>query len=213
MTPASDNTIKFNENVPVQFCPKAAQGRAVSGLYGPRFMFTAVDGRKAFVDGDEASALEEAMRKYRIRPGEDFITVTKIKHGRSSFLKIEPADEPGLADDEPPAPVSAPRGPRRPAPSGSTYGPNLEAKLAQSVELARQHGPAAFISPRQVDQAEQLREITTAHAKLLAALMCAVDCALEAQNYAASRGAEIHFSEESIRCMAATLFINEQGGR
>jgi hypothetical protein len=55
--------------------------------------------------------------------------------------------------------------------------------------------------------------VTTAQAKLMAALCVAIDSAAEATQYAKQRGMPLSFTGEDIRCMANTIIIgNEQRG-
>jgi hypothetical protein len=49
--------------------------------------------------------------------------------------------------------------------------------------------------------------------KLMACLLVAVDCAVEAQAYAVSKGLDVQFTSEDVRAIANTLFINQNGGR
>lgn len=57
------------------------------------------------------------------------------------------------------------------------------------------------------------KHVTTASAKLMAALCCAIDAAVEASAYAARKGMPLTFSGEDVRTMAATLIIsNDRNG-
>jgi hypothetical protein len=213
MTPASD-LIKFTLDVPQIFCPKFVEGKSVHSNYEEgRQMFTAVDGRKVFVNDDEARTLVEGMRYHQIRPGEDFVRVTKRKtRGGAQFLQVERAeDDPDESGTLPVPAPPPPRAPRTPAAAKPAYGGSLEAKLTDSVRIAREHGAAAFITPKQ-DEPQRI-ELTPAAVAITAALCAAVDAALEAQAYAVRRGLELRFTEESIRCIGATIFINQQGAK
>ncbi|MBV9446607.1 MAG: hypothetical protein JO345_12030 [Streptosporangiaceae bacterium] len=68
--------------------------------------------------------------------------------------------------------------------------------------------PAADASVR----AEAPPVVTTAQAKLLAALCVAIDSACEAQAYAARKGMPLNFTGEDIRCFANTILINAERG-
>jgi hypothetical protein len=80
---------------------------------------------------------------------------------------------------------------------------------AQTIErlyTARSEAPAAPVPQRE--------PVTPASAKMCAAMCAAVDAALETQAYAARRGLDVEFSEESIRCIGLSIYIsNEKGGR
>jgi len=61
-------------------------------------------------------------------------------------------------------------------------------------------------------RAEAAPVVTTAQAKLLAALCVAIDSACEAQAYAARKGMPLNFTGEDIRCFANTILINAERG-
>jgi hypothetical protein len=220
MTRPHAGEIKFEYGIPQVFRLKFLEPKSFDGSYGVRGMYTAADEgfgeRKIWMDWEQASNLAIELRALGIRAGEP-IRVTKVKHDRGGghgYL-VARADErsapaPRVAQSEAPAWVS-----REDA--------HTEALLEKSVQMVREHGREAFRAPApppgdlasaRAATSSNDSEMAPGAAGLAGALMAAVDAALEATAYAARKGLELTFSEESIRALAATVYIqNAKGGR
>ena len=228
--PRAGDTIKLEYGVPQIACFKWLEGKSVPSQFGTRAMFTAIDSRKLFVDGEDANDIERGMRELGIRPGEDFVRLTKIRHARGGghSIRVERIEEgrddaPAWVRDVATAPASRPdmrqpaRMPPQPErtpvaqPRTQTHTSNVEALLEKSVELARERGPAAFITPKP-DQPAAPAVFTTDAAPMLAAMCAAVDAIVETQAYAQRRGLGVTFSEESVRAIGLSIYIGNQRG-
>jgi hypothetical protein len=213
--------IKFQYGRPEVFAFKFTEPKIFEGSFGTRAMFTTVDDgygeRKIWMDYEPAHAMIDEMRRLEIRVGEP-VRVTKIKHPRGGghgYLIERP--------DAPAQPITPQRVPPQPAAAiASAQPPNwvtrdeasTEALLERSVDLARTHGPEVFRVGRVVPAAQPDPARSAASSALAGALMAAIDAALEATVYAARKGLNLAFSEESIRAMALTAYINAaKGGR
>ena len=186
------NEIKLGP-APARFALKFIEGKNLGDSkyppFLPRVLFTCVDDRRIYLDTESASEMEHALVTLGIQPGE-YILATKNRGG----VRVERA---AVGD-----PV---RIPAQQAPQPRTS--NMEALLERSVELARERGPAAFISPEPA-------VISPMAQQMCAAMAAAVDSIIETQAYAQRRGLGVTFSEESVRAIALTIFIqNAKGGR
>jgi hypothetical protein len=196
---ARSDEIKLETNVPQTFALKYSTGKPV-GEWG-NIMFTAIDGRRLFLNTEDASEFEHALLDLRIQPA-DFITVTRVKHGgRGGGFSIRVERVPDESEArQPPEPPAA----RRP-PARST----TEALLEKSVEMARAAGPAAFTTPAPSVQAE----ITPAAVRLCSTMCILIDSMTEAKAYAQRRG--IDLTNEDLRCLVTTAYMSDckGGGR
>lgn len=131
-------------------------GEAKFPPFGPRVLFTALDDRRLWLGGEDASDFEHALVDLGIQPA-DFIRVTKIKHPRGGghSIRVERVVDANDANDADDAPAWVRTDPDmrhavRMPPSRQTYdnAPSREeALLEKSVELARERGAAAFQRP------------------------------------------------------------------
>ena len=156
-----DNEIKLG--APQVFALKFTTGKAVASRFpGGRAMFTAIDERKIFLNDEETSEFEHELLDKRIQPGE-FICVSRVTHGRGGghAIRVERVDEreepgtlavPAASRPAPPAPMWPPR---------TSQPSREEALLEKSVEMARDRGPAAFVTAT----AEQPIAVTPAAAR------------------------------------------------
>jgi hypothetical protein len=209
--------IKFAYGVPEVFSLKFLEPKSFDGQFGPRAMFTAADEgygeRKIWLDHEAASNICEELRRLGIQVGEP-VRVTKIKHprgGGSGFLVARAAQAQAAPEwvtrDE------ARAVPTRMSPMGSS---SMEAQLAQSVAMVRQHGPQVFRQPAiaQPEANQNEAAIAPGTGSLAGALKAAIDSVLESTAYAARRGLELAFTTEDIRALAITAYIGQQkGGR
>jgi hypothetical protein len=207
--------LKLEAGIPQVFALKFLEPKGFEGSFGMRGMYTVADEgygeRKIWMDWEAASNLAIELRRLKIQKGEP-IQVMKVKHergGGTGYLVSRPT-QTAPAQDVPEWVT------RTEAPTPT------EAMLAQSVAMVRQHGPQVF---RATPETREVRAIMPdagiSHEALApgaegiaAALKAAIDASLEATVYAARKGLELAFSEESIRALAATVYIqNAKGGR
>lgn len=189
---------------------KFIEGKDTTGAFGPRVFFTLADERKLFVDAEDGSDIERALREMCVQRNEP-VKITKIRHARGGghSFRIESvnAAAPRYAEPEPA------RAPHRVPPT------RLEQQLEESIHIARRDGPAAFqrnahIASEPVAPAPPAVDPSPAASKLMGALKGAIDATIEATAYAARKGVKLEFNEEDVRCLAATLYIqNSKEGR
>jgi hypothetical protein len=222
---AGNDSIKLEYGVPQIACFKWLEGKSVPSQFGERAMFTAIDSRKLFVDGEDASDIERGMRDLGIRPGEDFVRLTKIRHSRGGghSIRVERVDEgrdpdnaPAWVRDVATAPASRP-----PAPPSRE-----EALLEQSVALALQHGARAFqrpparispepppaTAPTNADRdhsASDARPDDTAR-RLMSCFAASIEAITEAQAFADRKGLKVTFTSEDVRATAISAFIQTE---
>jgi hypothetical protein len=181
--------IRLDAN-PQNFALKYIEGKPVASRYpGGRVMFTAIDSRKLFLNDEEASEFEHALRDLRVQPA-DFISVSRITHGRGGGYSIRVQRVEDTAGAAPSREV--------PAPSRE------EALLAKSVEMARQHGAQAFHAPQPAAPAPAAP--TAAH-NLTGSFIAAIDAVAAAQQYADSKGLKVTFTSEDVRACAISCYI------
>jgi hypothetical protein len=198
--------IKFEYGVPQVFALKFLEPKPFDGSFGTRGMFTAADEgygeRKIWMDWEAASNLAIELKRLGIQVGEA-IRCVKVKHARGGGHGYTVARAAQTAPPEWVTREEAP--PAAPAP--------IEAQLERSLAMVRQHGPQVFRQP--APAAVEAEAIAPGAGSLAGALKAAVDAALECTVYAARKGMELAFSEESIRTLAITAFINSsaKGGR
>ncbi len=185
--PAASNEVKLAYGVPEIVAFKFLTAKAFAGSFGDRALFTLADERRMWLDAEDGSDIERALRELGVTPG-DAVKLTKIRHARGGghSIRVE------RVNDQPPT--------------------ALEAQLAASVDLARRHGAAAFsVRPAQPEPAVVAAPDAQAFAPLavkLCSTMCAlIDSMTEAKTYAQRRG--IDLTNEDLRCLAATAFIQE----
>lgn len=192
---------------PEIFALKFVTGKDVqSSFKGGRVMFSAVDGRKIFVNDEDANDFEHALADRGIRPGQE-IAVSRVQHGRGGgfAIRVEPVDD---------------RMQRRSSRDYEIDGdPTTEDLLERSVRIA-QHDPGAFRQGRHVQRAIVASEpVPSAPAsakgsmgKLLAgALIASIDAYLTAADYAKGKGVpvtlKLDFNGEDIRSSASVMQI------
>lgn len=207
MTPtAHAGEIKFQYGRPEFFALKFLEPKVFDGSFGPRGMFTTCDEgygeRKIWMDYEDASNLVIELRRLKIAVG-DPIRVTKIKHPRGGghgYL-VARADAAQVA----PAWVT------EDAPEEATP---IEAQLAHSVHLVRTQGPQVFQRPAAQPVTVAPAEASPQSARFMLAYKDAIDVLLDARAYAQHKGLAIEVRCEDVRCLAATIIIqNTQGGR
>lgn len=190
---------------PQTFALLRPEGGLEVGQYGS-VMYTTSDDRVLFVTREDASAFHHTLQDLGIQAGE-MIRVARVKTGpRGGGFAIRVARVGGTGDRPAAAPQPAPTQIRT---REDRDGERLAAQLEKSIEMAQaaKGGPVAAPPAR----APEPVLITPASAKLMAALKAAIDAALEATAYAARLGMKLEFSEEDVRCLAITSFI--QGAR
>jgi hypothetical protein len=201
--------IRLDAN-PQVFALKFIEGKPVASRYpGGRVMFTAVDNRKLFLNDEEASEFEHALRDLRVQPA-DFIAVARVTHGRGGGYSIrvkridEPADaSPARAYDADDAPAWVRETPREPQ---ARQAPTREeALLEKSVAIARQHGAQAFHAA-----APKASPVSTEAQRMMSAMCAAIDALAETQAYATKRGMGITFTPEDVRACGLTIYINAE---
>jgi hypothetical protein len=208
ITAPRDNTIKFEYGQPQTFALRFIEGKEVpSNFGGMRVMFSTVDERKFFVDGEDASIIEHRLLELGVRPAE-FITVTKVKNPRGaghSFVVTLAAEN-----------------------EDSQLARNLERSIAAQSErraaapvhpAARQQekpnslSPAARVVTHNTAIEQAASSINPTTAKLCAAFMCAIDSMNEARAYSKRCGfGDIVFNSEDLRAVALTAFIQDAKG-
>lgn len=237
----SDNTIKLEYGVSETLCFRFIEGKNLGKSEFPPFAirvrFSTQDDRSLFLDAEDASDLERGLRNAGVDPRQgDFVRVTKIRHPRGGghSIRVERVEdeadqsgssrvEPGRdgssrretyhAPPSPPSPQSR-RGPsrqedsRRQQPRPQSQ---MEAKLEKSIDLAREHGPAAFHAPKP-SQANPEADPRQDAPPFLAMYKSAIDTLIAARAYAQSKGMAIEIRCEDVRCLAATLIIGANGG-
>lgn len=213
--PRGGDQIKLGPE-PQAFALKFITGKDVqSNFPGGRVMFSAVDGRKIFLNDEDANELEHALLDQRIQPGQP-IVVSRVQHGRGGgfAMRVELAEEP--------------RADRAPAPArhgGRQESSFTEALLEKSVELARSRGAGAFISQptpetprgpqRMADIQEKPEPPASSKGKmanlLAGALIASIDGYKLAAEYAASKGIpvkiEFEIRAEDLRQSATAMLI------
>ena len=195
-------------------------------------MFTAIDSRKLFVDGEDASDIERGMRELAIRPGEDFVRLTKVRHARGGghSIRVERVEDAGDTDNAPAWVRERGNPDTHPDTRHAVRKPSREeALLEKSVDMARERGAGAFqrtpsrVSPEPPPAPAQTATnngdhtagaaiFTTDAAPMLAAMCAAVDAIVETQAYAQRRGLGVTFSEESVRAIGLSIYIGNQRG-
>lgn len=191
--------LELQPNVPVTVALK---------FKGPRetdfgVMFTTDQG-PLFLSLEEGSQLEHAIQEAGIRTGEPFL-LTKLKFGtaRGGGFSYR-ADRIGAGSNEP----------------GVS---EIERQLARSIIEAERKKAGVVTPASQSNQKPTAKEngvqpvqvngptITPTSARLCACLKAAIDAQLEAMGYATRLGWDLQFSNEDVRCMAISTFIN--GGK
>lgn len=211
-------TIKLDYGVPVIFAPRFIEGKSVPSNFGERAMFSGIDSRKLFLDAEDASDLERAMRELRIRAGEDFVRLTKIKHPRGGghSIRVERVEDKSDAGTLSTQRLSPP-GPT-PISAGAALQSREEQLLEKSIELAQTRGAAAFITPRPgPDTTTPQPKVSHLTATLTGCFVSAIDAVAEAQRYAKTRDVGLTFTSEDVRAVAISAFIQYErsltGGR
>jgi hypothetical protein len=204
MTATTSTTIKLDYGVPEIVAFKFLTGKNVEGKYGAQVLFTCDDDRRIYLEPEDGSDVERAIGTMGIQRG-DPVTLTKIKHPRGGghSIRVERAAAETRPDER------------------------FEAQLKGSIELARRRraegGPAS--SPPAITTTEAPATVTSqAHsngnakqplspvsAKFMSAYKEAIDTLVEAKVYAQRQGLAIEIRCEDVRCLAATLIIQQNG--
>lgn len=205
---AINDEIRFEYGVPEVFALKFVTGKEVPSRYpGGRVMFSADDNRKLFLDGEDGSDLERALSEQQIEPG-DLVRVTKIKHARGGghSLRVERVSDAA----EPTHLSGAGRARYAPDSESQVQGKNNQPHNYSAPLPERAPTRPALAAPAP----EPPAAITPVSAKILAAYMVAVDTLIETREYAQRRGLALEVRCEDVRCLAATIMIDQQkGGR
>ena len=211
---------------PQIFALKYVTGKDVLSKFpGGRVMFSAIDGRKLFLNDEDANEFEHGLADQQIRPGE-LIAASRVSHGRGGGFAIRVERVPDTAVDDAPGWVT-----RAGAGERTQQAPpsRIEAQLEKSVEIARRHGAQAFVTPQAAEnrgtaaspesaaptpgRQQQPNDSAPASAKgtmsgLLAGALCAsIDAYAIATEYAASKGLPLTFAPEDVRTSANSMLI------
>lgn len=198
---------------------KATTGRTVPSKFPDphtgameQVAFDLHDGSPLYLSFEDASSLEHQLLDLGIRPGDDFrLTKLKAARGGGSCVRVDRASDPQPSRGsrpEPPVRREEPRREYRPAVAQSES--EIEAKLAQSVALARRDPETAreafreSLSPAAPAVATPPASSPVALSLMLRGLIEQVHAG---QLYAASLG--LHLSAEDMRALAVTCFIQE----
>lgn len=200
-------------------------------------MFGTMDKRPLFLTTQEGNDFEHTLADMAIQPGEP-IRVTKIQHTRGGGFdyRVERAvsDESQLEKDLRQsianetakrirrAPGSAARalteqeaydlgmgGAERTSAPEATAAPALKEKataITPTVQLQPHDTPGS-------GTADQPGRITPVTAKFMGAYVAAVDILVEARIYAKRKDLVFDIRCEDVRCLAATIMINNGGAR
>ena len=181
---------------------KFIEGKNFEGSFGPRVMFTLSDERKFWCDSEDGSDIERRLRELGVERNE-LVRVTKIRHpkGGGHSFRVEPVTRPA----------------NQPIPSA------LEAQLSKSVEIAQEYGAAAFVTKRKEPavivspdnapgSSPGVNEPPNSSAarRLMSCFCAAIDAVAESQTYADRKGVKIAFTAEDIRCIALSVYINQE---
>lgn len=214
--PRVGDEIKLDAN-PQTFALKFATGKTVPSRFpGGRVMFTAIDDRKLFLNDADASDFEHGLIEQRIGPA-DFIRVSRVAHGRGGGFAIRVE----RVEDEP----------QRDTRNSRDYTP----ELTRSIEMARERtasassertlpAPAATTSTNYQERnngnntanlpSNSTPALSQTAARFMGAYKDAVDILIESQGYAKRQGLLLDIRCEDVRCLAATIMIdNQKGGR
>lgn len=193
------------------FALRFTSGKSVPSKYpGGRVMFSSVDRGALFLNDEDAGDLEISLRKLGVEPG-DLIRVMKVKmpHGGGHALRVE-----RVSDAAEPPPTSRAQFAEPPS--------RMESLLEKSIEMARgrtayEHEPR-FTEPVQRSATPvapvTAKPLTATHAKFLSAYMVAIDIIAEARVYLGRTDLPVDVvTFGDIRALAATIIIDQQGGR
>lgn len=184
------------QNFALKFITGKNLGNSKFAPFLPRVLFTAIDDRKLFLEAEDASDFERALRDLGVQSG-DFVAAARVKLPRGGHsIQVKRVDESAA-----------------PSQTRQEFVTATETLLAKSVEMAREHGPSAFIAAAPVADAQPVK-ITPAAVQMCAAMCAAVDAIIETQAYAQRRGLGVTFSEESVRAIGLSIYISAaKGGR
>ena len=188
----------FEVGIPMPIAIKKA-GENVEGKFGDQVAF-ATSGGTLYLDPEPASVIEGDMRRLGIQYGETF-SLTRAQTG--GFIVRRAGDSGGNNNGRLPA-ASAPSR----APAATT--------ASQSINNNHYYNPPAPEAAAAVSTtvATPPEGMTAATQCLMSAMCSAIDAAIETQAYAARKGLGVTFSEESIRAMGLSIYINVcKGGR
>jgi hypothetical protein len=195
--PQFGGEIKLDIN-PQVFALRWIEGKSVQSRFpGGRVMFSASDGRKLFLNDEEASELEHGLRELDIRANELF-RAQRISHTRGGgfSIRVERTAPPVAA---PAASAYSLQGHAlAPAPIEPNNRPNNSRDQANTPAPPAPPTSAPAESPNPMAQA----------------FVEAIDAIRYAQQYAQRAGAGLTFSEESVRAAAISIYIQtSKGGR
>jgi hypothetical protein len=186
--------IEFPTNTPVLVTLDFNEGILKPGRFGDEYQYVVNQDAGIFWAKPE---LHQLIEQSGARAGDDiYITKREVRDGNRKRVQWEVA----RAEEEPapPPPVAKPNGTHAAAPAPRTQ-PQAAPRLAEQLCEAHREANCQLCGQQQPIN------------PLSQALRMAIDAAVEAREYAGTRGIQIGFAVEDIRAMAATLLIN--GGR
>lgn len=200
--------LKLQTNVPEIIALKFEDGKEFPSNYegsAPRVMFTLVDGRVIYLPKPFA----ESIKNNGIGANTPFeICKREVANGKTQlqFRGVRTAG-PDSFGNKKTAPAVAP------ANAAPLSQPALQ-QPSQDKQHSNGTAPARYSEVPALPPLPS-NPVTPIGAKLLAAYMLSVDTLLETQVYATRKGLALAITTEDIRCLAATIFIeqNKQGGR
>lgn len=206
--------IRLSYGVPQLIALKAIDGRTVPSKFPDQrtgameqVAFEMLDGAPLYLSFEDAGELEHKLIELGIRAGQDF-RLTKIKnaHGGGSAIRVERASDP--------EPYRGSR-PERPArsyrPAVAASETEIEAKLAQSVDLARRDPETAREVFREAAAPAPAFVPTSSAGSqpvgLSLHLRGLIEQVAAAKSYAASLGLDL--TTDDLRSLTITAFIHE----
>lgn len=204
--PGPNEIIRFEhgtiETVNLQTTPATAY--KTDGNYGPQWQYFCRDRRMFYADEKLHAALTAAAVHFRV--DQQLVDILKTRQGSRNVYTVTQAsdtteDEPQNWDDLPALPAVQQK-----------QQPPLRRATADQTTAAIRPPTAQTIAAVQAQARPEGTSLKTAAAKLLQKYMEALDVAALAQQEAKTKGILISPSFEDLRCIAATLFIEERKG-
>ena len=196
-TPAPSRAVKFT---PTQGLAEIVAISAIPGetapsqLGAPEVKFRLMDGRIWYV----VPVVADEIYRMRIAPRQQFEV---LKYGRMKHeLRITPLDAHlGGAGTAPTVPV--------PNNNNNYTSPNYPPP-PPPIEWPREEQAPQPVQPIAATPAQPTKQLTGAAACMMSSMCAAVDAAVETQAYAARKGLGLTFSEESIRAIGLSIYID-----
>lgn len=176
--------VRFEYGVTEEVAFKWVSPKAVTGAYGPQFMWTLADERKIYLDDEDGADVDRRLQELGVQPG-DCVRITKIRHARGGghSFRVEAVSDAAEPDTE------------------------LASRLKESVAIAK-----SGVRPR-AEVAMAAEGLSPAALKLAAAFSSAIDALSEAQAYAERKSLRVAFTAEDVRCVALSVYIGMERGR